>query len=67
MVYLVVFYENESSVFGVRYRFQTTPVPVTQGMRLKPIPQGNPVGFGWYKGDGTLVKECGDTSTEFLP
>jgi hypothetical protein len=66
-VYLVAFYEHESNVSGVRYSFQTAPVSVGPGQTVRPCPcEGHPVGFKWYTSTGTLIKECGDTSTQHI-
>lgn len=63
-VYLVAFYEHESSTSGTRYHYQTAPVAVDPGSTIRPCPcQGSPVGFKWYAAGGTLLKSCGDTST----
>ena len=66
-VYLVAYYEHESSTSGTRYQFQTAPVAIPPGSTARPCPcQGHPVGFRWYSSDGSILKTCGDTSTKHL-
>jgi hypothetical protein len=65
-VYLIAYYEHESSVQGTRYADHVGPVFLPPGATARPCRppcEGHPVGFEWFTTDGVLIKSCGDTST----
>jgi hypothetical protein len=65
VIYMVAYYEHESSVQGTRYSFRTANKWVPDFTTVNPCPcEGHPVGFRWYASGGYLLKECGDTSTQ---